>query len=192
MSQTSSATGQRAVTALLVCAVVDAIVAIVDLAMRPTYAGNHLHTAADYTFTALGLPFFLAALFLVASLRALHAGRDGRLGRIGFRLFAAGTAGLALSVPASLISANDRVLSPLYPLATLATFIGIVLFAVAMARASVLPRWAGPALGLGWIVAGPTAPGHGLFLVQTAICATLAFTLTRTLAREPEPAGHLA
>lgn len=95
-----------------------------------------------------------------------------------------GISGLALSVPASLISANDRVLSPLYPLATLATFIGIVLYAVAITRASALPRGAGPALAFGWIVAGPVAPGHGLVLIQAALCAALAVALTRT----PRPA----
>jgi hypothetical protein len=178
---------RRTVQALVLCAVTYAVIGAFDLATRPPFAGNHLHTAADYTFTALGFPFLVAPLLLFLALRGLHAGRDRRLGSVGFTFVAVGFAGLAVALLASLVTADERALSPLYPLASLATFVGFALYAVAIFRARVLPRGAGLALLAGWLVGGPIAPGHGFFLAQTVTCGALALGLTRSTA-EHEPA----
>lgn len=182
MSTTLSAQ-RNTIAALLFGAAAYAASGAADLTLRPPFTDNHLHVAADYMFTALGFPFVLALLLLLASLRKLHAGRDGRLGRIGYSFAIGGLAGLTVALIASLVTADERALSPLYPLASLATFIGVVLYATAAVRARVLPRWVGPAVAAAWIVGGPIAPGRGLFLIQTVVWLTVA----ATLARAPEP-----
>jgi hypothetical protein len=170
--------------ALLLCAIAYALLAAVDLAMRPPFLDNHLHTGADYTFTAMGYPFTLATLWLFRNLGRMDAWGGRRLGRVGAVIVAVGLVGLTIALTASLVNADERALSPLYPLSSLLTFLGYILFAIAAARARVLPRWAGPALAVAWIVAGPIAPGRGLFLVQTVVCVLVAVALARKAASD--------
>lgn len=123
--------------------------------------------------------FYLAGLmnlFLLVGLPGLHAcqgGRDGRLGRAGFLLAWVGTGGWVLVVAVSLVGATFFAqviclegppracyetppdLGPIVRaaalLALLGMLVGVALFAVATARAKVLPAGAAILFALGLV-----------------------------------------
>jgi hypothetical protein len=139
---------------------------------------------AEYVYTLDGLPFVGALLLVVAGLRAVHGGRDGTLGTAGFAVTAVGVLALAACLLASVVTASENSLGPLYPLGSLISFVGVILYAVAAVRARVLPWYAAPALAVTWIVGGPVGdngplgfPASGLLLAAVAI--TLAVLVNR-------------
>jgi hypothetical protein len=155
-----------------------AATAVLDLVAPATLVGDRAHTASDYAFIALLIPFALAAAWMAEALHGWHAGRDGRSGRVGARLVGVGAAGFVVSAIASLITGDDRAIAPVYPLSMLLTLVGFVALAVGWARAGLLPVWAGPLLVVAWLVGGPVAVGHGLFLILAAVSLILAYLVS--------------
>lgn len=167
-------------SALLTAAAAAAATALFDLFGQPSL-GDRLSTAADYTFSALLVPFALAALAVVVLLHRLQDSRDGRLGATGYLITAIGLIAFVPCAIAALATANDAAL-PSYPLAMLASLAGLILFAIGTARAGVLPRWAGLALAAGWLFGGPIAEGgplgfRGAALILAAVYTAIAVTL---------------
>ncbi|NJC74180.1 hypothetical protein HC031_31365 [Planosporangium thailandense] len=172
----------HAKAALLTMAVVAAGTAIFDVVAHPHGGTEHLGSTADYVFTALLLPFVLAALAVLAALHAAQAGRDGRLGRAGFIVAAVGLVAFVPVGVLTLVTADATSGGPVYPLAMLASLVGLVMMAIAWVRAKSLPRWILPAVTFGWIFGGPVAEGgtpgfRGAALILAAVCAAVAVTL---------------
>lgn len=172
----------RAKAALYTMAVVAAGTAIFDVVAHPRGGTEHLESAADYVFTALLLPFALAALAMLAALLAAQEGRDGRLGRAGFIVAAIGLVAFVPVGVLTLVTADATAAGPAYPLAMLASLVGLVLMSIASVRAKGLPRWILPAVTFGWIFGGPVAEGgtpgfRGAALILAAVCVAVAVTL---------------
>lgn len=119
-------------------------------------AGDYLIEAAF----ALGLGLTLAGLF------ALHLRQERDLGSVGtwaFRVAAAGQGALGVVALATIARGQDA-LGPLFPIALLAWVAGTIAYAVATARAAILPRWVGPVLAVGTIVGILANPGGTIVL----------------------------
>jgi len=114
-----------------------------------TSDGTYAYTA-DYVYTLDMYPLLAGLGLVVAGICA----RQGGSGRTGAIIVGVGLLGLAVDGIGSVVGRNDQTLGPLYPIATLITFVGMVVFTVASLRARVLPWWTTPALTLGWIVGG--------------------------------------
>jgi hypothetical protein len=169
---------RRARATLLTAAAVAAGCALVDL-LAPPSSSSHLSTAADYAFTALLFPFVLAMIAVITMLHRMQHGKDGRLGKAGYIVV---SVALAAFIPCgidSLATGNAQALGPVYILAILGSFAGLILFAIASFRAPVLPRWAGPLLPLAWLLGGPvaTASFRGATLILAAAYTVIALTL---------------
>jgi hypothetical protein len=193
-SQAPAPTAPAARNAVIACAAAATVVAatgVIDLALRPM-STDHLHTTGDYLFTAIGIPFVLLTAAAVASLHQAQAGRDGRLGRIGFLVVAVCNLALLPAFVGSLVTANENIFSPLYPVATLGSFAGMVLFAVGTFRGHVLPRFIGPALAVAWVVGGLLAVAPGFELIPAAVLALTATTLRRRRVVAPRPVTQSA
>jgi hypothetical protein len=172
---------RRTRATLLTAAAVAAACALTDL-LAPPSSGSHLITAADYTFTALLFPFVLATIAVITMLHRLQHGHDGRTGKAGY---IAACVALAAFIPCgidSLATGNAQALGPVYILAILGSFAGLILFAIGSFRARVLPRWVGPLLPLAWLLGGPvaTATVRGATLILAAAYTAIALKLPDT------------
>jgi hypothetical protein len=130
---------------VIAAAGVFAATGLFDLIAQPPDDRTY-HSASTYAFTALLVPFTLATLWALADLRSSLRGADRRLGTAGFRI---GATGLILFIPpaiASLATAGEQSLGPIYMLGMLLSLVGIALLSLALARAGVLARWAAIAL----------------------------------------------
>lgn len=132
------------------------------------------HTS-DYLFTGNGIPFGLAPLALVWSLRGLHGDQGGRKVPIGVALTSISLAFLIVILGASVAAGQELRWGPGYPLATLGSIIGIALCCAGWARAGLVPRAALWFWAFGWTVGGMLGPkgsqlilaaGYALLLVQ--------------------------
>jgi hypothetical protein len=146
-----------------------------------TTSDGKLVSAADYLYTLNMFPFLLGFVVLLTGLRSVQHGRDGTLGKIGFILTMVGVAGVAVDGVVTLITKNPQALGPAYPLGTLLSFVGMLLFAIASIRTRVLPWWVGPTLTVTWIIGGLVGDGgplgfkgSALLLAATAIAAAAA------------------
>jgi hypothetical protein len=174
--------------ALLIAAAIFAAIAVFDLAAHP--AEQHaLRTYKEYVLTATLLPASLVVLWVLEALHGLHGLVDGRLGRTGLRIAAMGVLGLAVDGIVTLASGTTDTIGPLYPIAMLASVIGIVLIAIEWYRGGVLPRWTGPTLAVGWFLgATPITGFRGSMLILAAAFLLIAVGLRRkTLARLAAP-----
>jgi hypothetical protein len=169
---------RRTRATLLTAASVTAACAVVDL-LAPPSSGSHLSTAADYAFTALLIPFVLAAIAVITMLHRMQDSKDGRLGKAGYIVASAALAAFIPCAIDSLATGNSQALSPVYILAIVGSFAGLILFGIGSFRGRVLPRWAGPLLPLAWLLGGPIAAGslRGATLILAAAYTVMALTL---------------
>ncbi|ETK33900.1 hypothetical protein [Microbispora sp. ATCC PTA-5024] len=159
---------------LLTGAAAAAALALLDL-FTTVPEHDRIVDAADYAFTVDGFPLIGALLVSVAAIHSLHEGRDGRLGTLALILTTAGTIGFVPPLVASLFSADAESLGPLYLLSMLVSLVGVVLFAVALLLAKVLPWWAGFSLAVGWVVGGPVGEGGPLGFRGSALLLAAAY-----------------
>lgn len=175
---TTRTTVRRAQLALYLGAAATVPFTAIMLFAALTPDGDPFRHAADYAYTALGVPYMLAPLILLPAIHSLHQGRDGRLGRAG--LVATGI-GLVTFLPIfayGLIIGKAVSLGPTYLLATLATFIGMTLFGIGSYRAGLLPRWILPLWVIAWVIGGPLAL-NGMPLVLAAVYLAMAAILPK-------------
>ncbi|MEV4299741.1 hypothetical protein [Microbispora rosea] len=95
-----------------------------------------------------------------------------------------GMLGVLPPLAVSLVSGDTEALGLVYLLSMLASLIGLVLFAVGLLRAGVLPWWAGPSPAAGWVVGGPVGEGGplgfgGSALLLAAASLAVAFAVSR-------------
>jgi hypothetical protein len=131
----------------------------------------------DYVLTANGIPLALSLLTLLAALRTLQGRRDGRLGATGMVVAGVGIAALLAIFVYDLFTATSSSFGPTYVLASAATDIGVVLFAIGSWRAGLVPRWLLVCWPIAWII-GSMLPfwGPGPLLLAAAYVA-MAITL---------------
>lgn len=145
----------------------------------PTTNGQALTSAGDYWLTAIGIPMVVALFLVTSGIHRLQDGRDGRFGRIGLIITGAAMTAFAVIFILGLITGQDHAPGPMYPLSTLASVIGLVIFTIGMIRARLLPLWAGPALVIGWLTGGPIAFFPAAPLLLAAAYAALAIQLRK-------------
>lgn len=149
------------------------------------HPGHPFRHAADYWYTALGmLPAMGSALVLVLAIHSLQRGRDGRLGRIGALVMSAGLVVFMAMGVYGLAIGKATSLGPTYVLATLATFVGLALFAAGSWRVGVLPRWLIAFWFVAWIIGGPFARNATPLLLAAAF-VTIAVLLPKLADRIP-------
>jgi hypothetical protein len=161
---------------ILSCALLTYILMFVRTSNGPTYT-----TTGDYWLTASGIPFVVALLAATAGIHNLHGGRDGRPGRAGVILTSAAVTGFLVAFTAGLITRQTQALGPIYPICVVASLAGLVIFAIGMIRARLLPWWTGPALVAGWLVGGPLDAFAAAPLLLAAVYATIAILLRKAV-----------
>jgi hypothetical protein len=129
-----------------------------------------------YVVTALGIPYVVTLLIAVHVLHSLQGGRDGRLGRIGRIMLSCGLIAFLPPFAYGLIAGVAKSVGPTYMLATLASFLGLALFAAGSFNARVLPRWIFPPWVVAWITGGPLAYA-AMPLLLAAVYLTIAYFL---------------
>jgi hypothetical protein len=175
----------RAELALVVSVAAWIPFAAISLAATLTPDGHHFRHPADYWYTGLGLAHLPALIVLLAAFRSLHEGRDGRIGRIGVLLTSAGLATITALLVYSLVAGTTSGTGPLYPIAALATDLGMLLFCIGAYRGRLLPRTLVAGWFIAWILGGVLGPTWGPPLL-VAVYLLIAATLPRTVsAREP-------
>ncbi|MBV9810238.1 MAG: hypothetical protein JO286_23880 [Solirubrobacterales bacterium] len=164
---------RHSIWALLTAAAIFAAVAVFDLVAHP--ASQHaLSSYKEYVLTATIFPAVAAVLWVLVALEALQSDHRERIAGIGLRVAAIGLSGLVVDAIVTLASANTDTAGPLYPIAMLATLIGIVLLAIGWHRARRLPRWIGPALAIGWFLGATPIIGDGSMLILAAAFLAIA------------------
>jgi hypothetical protein len=157
-----------------------ALVAILYFVTTSSDDGKFQHSG-DYVLTADGIPFIAALLILLPALRALQGRRDGRLGLAGIALASVGSAVLLTIFVYGLAAATESSFGPGYVLASLATIVGVALFAAGSWRAGLLPRWLLPLWVVAWTIGSMLPilrPGP---LLLAAVYLTMAALLPRRL-----------
>jgi hypothetical protein len=113
------------------------------LGFGTTTAGTaHYKYAADYWLTAAVFPHVVGLVLVLLGVRRLQDARDGRRGRAGIALAVAGLLAVSTICAMSLAVGHEVQGGPTYIVGTLATVVGIALFAAGSWSADVLPRWA--------------------------------------------------
>jgi hypothetical protein len=173
-------TRRRAQVALVVGAAAAVALAAMVLFVTTTSDGAFQHTG-DYFLTANGIPYVLVLLVLLPALRTLQQRRDGRLGQMGIALASLGAIVLLGIFVHGLAAATEDSLGPSYVLASLATIVGVALFAAGSWRTGLLPRWLLALWVVAWAIGSMLpilAPGP---LLLAAVYLTMAALLPRRL-----------
>jgi hypothetical protein len=154
-----------------------------------TSDGEYTRTA-DYLYALDMYPLLIGLGLLLAGVCARQGGR----GRTGAVIVGVGLLGLAVDGAAAMIGGDDQTLGPLYPIATLVSFVGMIVFTVSSVRARVLPWWTTPALTIGWIVGGMVGDGgplgfkaSALLLAAAGVAVAVAASARPALARDTSP-----
>lgn len=176
--RTRSALG-RALVALYVGAAAAVALVAIGALLQTSSDDGAFHYAGDYLLTADGIPYVLALLTLLPALRSLQQRRDGRLGAAGTIVASVGLVVLLAMFVWGLIAASGASWGPTYVLASLATIIGVALFAAASWRAGLLPRWLLVCWPIAWAI-GSMLPIWAFGpLVLAAVYVVMAVTLQR-------------
>lgn len=170
-----------ALGALVLGAASAVALAAMVLFVTTTDDGKFQHTG-DYFLTADGILCVLALLVLLPALRALQRARDGRLGQAGIAFASLGGAALLVVFVHGLAAGTETSLGPTYVLASVATIVGVTLFAAGSWRAGLLPRWLLPLWVVVWAIGSmlPILEPGGFLLA--AVYLTMAALLSGRLA----------
>lgn len=139
---------------------------------------GHFKYTADYWLTGIGIPIALASVVLVIAMRQLQERRDGRLGLAGLLINSVACLSLTAQLATSVATASEVRWGPSYPLATLAAFVGLSLFAAGSWRVGLLPRWLLAGWPVIWVIGSMAAVGPSPLLL-TAFYGAMAVMLTR-------------
>lgn len=140
-------------------------------------SGDFKYTA-DYWLTGVGIPAALASAVLLFAVRRLQHERDGRLGRAGLVINSLACLLLAAQLATGVATASEVQWGPSYPLATLAAFVALSLFAAGSWRVGLLPRWMLAIWPVIWVIGSMAAVGPTPLLL-TGYFVTMAVVLTR-------------
>lgn len=175
---------RRAVTALHVGAAAAVALVAIGMFLRTSPDEGAFHYAGDYVLTADGIPYVLVLLTLLPALRTLQQRRDGALGRAGTIVAGVGAVVLLGMFVYGLIAATAGSLGPTYVLASLATIVGVALFAAGSWRTGLIPRRLLVCWPVAWAI-GSMLPIWGFGpLLLAAVYVAMAVLLPRRVRRE--------
>lgn len=146
------------------------------------------HGAADYLFTANGVPFGAAAIVQLWALLRLHGERVGKPATAGVVIASLGLAAIIVVLVASVVAGEEVQGGPTYILGTLASIVGTAMFCAGAARAALLPRGALWFWAFGWTVGGMLGVKGSQLVLAAAY--TVLVVQVRNRARE-EDSGRL-
>ena len=150
--------------ALAVGIVTTVIFAVVTISWKTIDHGSFKY-AADYWYTALGMPLAAAGLFHALGVYRLQEGRTGRRGKVGVWINSVCCVVLFADILASLLTSSEVRWGPAYPLSALGTVIGLGLLAAGSWRVGTLPRWLLGIWPIVWIAGSFFAVGAMPFLL---------------------------
>ena len=127
-------------TALAVGIVTTVTFALVTVSWKTIDHGAFKY-AADYWYTALGLPLAAVGLLHAMGVYRLQEGLTGRRGKVGMWINSVCCLVLFADILASLVTSSEVRWGPAYPLSALGTVIGLGLLAAGSWRVGVFPRW---------------------------------------------------
>ena len=127
-------------TALAVGIVTTVTFAVVTVSWKTIDHGAFKY-AADYWYTALGLPLAAVGLLHATGVYRLQEGLTGRRGKVGMWINSVSCLVLFADILASLVTSSEVRWGPAYPLSALGTVIGLGLLAAGSWRVGVFPRW---------------------------------------------------
>lgn len=151
--------------------------------------GARVDFAPDYAEHALFLVGVVLVAVALTGLQHRQGRRAGRLARVGQWLIIVGIVALAASAATGLVTGNDAVIGPAYPIGALVSRLGFILWGIAAYRAAVLPRWLGPVVALGWLIAPPLSPNAAAFALALSWAAT-AFAMRQPAASHQPSLAH--
>lgn len=166
MTDTAGRARWRNVTkaALAVGIVTTVIFAVVTISWKTINHGSFKY-AADYWYTALGMPLAAAGLFHALGVYRLQEGLTGRRGKVGLWMNSVCCVVLFANILASLLTSSEVRWGPAYPLSALGTVIGLGLLAAGSWRIGTFPRWLLGIWPLVWIAGSFFAVGAMPFLL---------------------------
>jgi len=151
-----------------------------------TSGGGKFQHAADYWYTACGVPIALAEIVLLIALWTLQHGRPGRVALTGMILTVTALAVLTVQLTAAVVLGVEEQWGPTYVVATLVTFVGHGLFVAGSWRTGLLPRWLLGLWPVVWVIGSLAAQGATPLLLA-ALYAAMGVLLTRRAGR---PSGR--
>ena len=150
--------------ALAVGIVTTVIFAVVTVSWKTIDHGAFKY-AADYWYTALGMPLAAAGLFHALGVYRLQEGLTGRRGKVGMWINSVCCVVLFADILASLVTSSEVRWGPAYPLSALGTVIGLGLIAAGSWRIGTFPRWLLGIWPIVWIAGSFFAVGATPFLL---------------------------
>lgn len=155
-------------------AVLGLLVLASTLMFTTTTTEGAFQHAADYWLTAAALPLGAGLVLHALAVHRLQRGRDGRLGLVGFWLYAVCVLELVVQCAASVVDGSEVRWGPSYPVAAFGSMAGLALLAAGSWRVGVLPRWMlgiWPPLALlgSFFGIGPIPLFFGVFLVWSCV-----------------------
>ena len=162
------------------------VVAFLEFAVVGTFfttiSGGDFRYAADYWYTAVGLPITLVGIGHTFGVHKLQHGADGRLGKIGVWVNTLACVELFAQLLTSVAIGAEVRWGPSYPICALLSFVGVALLAAGSWRTGLLPKWLLGAWPLLWIIGGLAAKGPTPVLLA-AFFVVFDITLTRSMRR---------
>lgn len=157
------------------------IEAIVGTWFTTVSDGGPFVSAADYWYTASGLPIGIGGIGHAIGVHRLQHGADGRLGAIGVWLYVAALSVLTVQLAASVALGVELQLGPTYLVGTALTFIGLALLAAGSWRVGLVPAWLLGVWPVVWVLGSFLAMGPTPLLL-IAIYVVFWVVLTRRVA----------
>ncbi len=190
MATTATAVDTRATDATLVrivqVALTIGIVSLVEFAIVATFwttvDGGEFRYAADYWYTAAGVPIAIVGLVHAFAVHKLQHGRDGALGPAGTWLNAIACVALAVQCGASVFAGAELRWGPTYVLCSFLTLIGLALLAAGSWRTGLLPKWVLGLWPVVWLLGSFFATGPGPLLL-VALYIVFMIVLPRRVAQ---------
>jgi hypothetical protein len=138
------------------------------------------HTA-DYWLTGVGIPAALASLVLLLAVHRMHGRPSDRLAPIALWINSGACLLLAAQMATGVVAGEEVRWGPSYPLATVAAFIALSLFAAGSWRSGWAPRWLLAIWPVVWVVGSMAAVGPTPLLLA-GFYVTMAVVLSRRAA----------
>lgn len=168
----------RLVQVSLAASVVPLVVFAVTGTFFTTISEGEFRYAADYWYTAMGVPLAVVGIAHTVGVHRLQHGADGRLGTIGVWINAIALTELFAQLVTSVATGAEVRWGPAYPIFTALTFLGVALLAAGSWRTGLLPRWLLGPWPLAWVLG--TFAGYRLVpLALIAYFAVFGLLLTR-------------
>jgi hypothetical protein len=148
-----------------------ALITVTATLTNTTSKNLAFHHTGDYWYTGIGIPTAIATAVLLVALRALQPTARPRLTTFGAGLNAAALAVLTAMLSYSVATGAEARWGGTYIIATLATFVGHILFSAGSWRTGLIPRPLLTAWPVVWLLGAFAAQGASpLLLAALYVC----------------------